>query len=83
MRKRTVSLWIDEIHVVQNVLKQCCFFFYNDSVEEKRLMVIDFWLNIMCNVIRILRWIDDEVEKIGETNGVPLQFVVLELSREL
>ena len=58
------------------------FIFYNDSVEEERLM-IDFWLNIMWNMIRILRWLDDEAERIDEKNGVPIQFVILELSREL
>ena len=57
------------------------FIFYNDSVEEERLM-IDFWLNIMWNMIRILRWVDDETEMAKEENGVPIQFVILELSRE-
>ena len=45
--------------------------------------MIDFWLNIMWNVIRILRWLDAEAERIDEKNGVPIQFLILELSREL
>ena len=33
-------------------------------------------------MIRILRWVDDETEMAKEENGVPIQFVILELSRE-
>ena len=38
---------------------------------------------MMMMMLRILRWLDDEAEKINEKNGVPIQFVILELSREL
>ena len=35
-------------------------------------------------MIRILRWLDDEAEKINEKGGgLPIQFLILELSREL
>ena len=33
-------------------------------------------------LIRILRWVDDEIERTKEENGVQIQFVILELSRE-
>ena len=42
------------------------------------------WLMMMM-MNRILRWLDDEAEKINEKGGggLPIQFVILELSREL
>ena len=37
-------------------------------------------LKIACVWIRILRWVDDETETILEEKGVPIQFLILELS---
>ena len=65
------------------------FPFLDHEIREAFFVVLVYtymsedWLMMMM-MNRILRWLDDEAEKINEKDGggLPIQFVILELSRE-